>query len=476
VLIIFLRILAHVSLFPTIAEAFMPPRSSMTGRSQHQSASTINSGDGTPETAIVLIDPVTDFKQVINAALDLNRVVITVQMPDVALPDKFQSFLPTTQALIDAGVAHTLSMHHRDVFSITQQLQILARERNLKIAGVIPLSEVAVEVSDLIASCLELPHNPLDLMTARRDKGLMKQAVESAGLRVAKYARVGSVKDFRDAMMKLSLAYPIVVKTPSGMSTTDVYICSNEKEATDALDSIVDKVGPDGRTVNMALLEEYIGGIEFAINLIAFNDRSHLLVTDMWKYKKTHKARYDNAEICNPADYPQLISYACSVAKAAGIKYGAAHVELKARQDGDGKYIDPVMIEIGARLSGGRKSTMAQAAIDDWDPFTSLIESHCGQRCRSIPDSTNFLTPDRFVRHIFLPIENAGKIKEIQLETSAVATMHSSAIIVKAGEVVKETTDIVSCAGFVWLVGEMKQVDTDTEKILSSFTLVLDKS
>merc|ERR1712194_486152 len=107
------------------------------------------------------------------------------------------------------------------------------------------------------------------------------------------------------------------------------------------------------------------------------------------------------------------------------------------------------------------------------DPFISLIESHCGERCQSIPENVNYLTPNRFARHIFLPIETPGTIKEIQIETSALTTLHSSAIIAKVGDIVRETTDIVSCAGFVWLVGERNQVDTDTEQILSSFNLVI---
>lgn len=89
-------------------------------------------------------------------------------------------------------------------------IAILAKEYNLQINGVVPLSEVAVEVSDLISSCLGIPHhNPLELLTARRDKGLMKLAVERAGLRIAKYARVSSVDDICTVMSQLSLSYPI---------------------------------------------------------------------------------------------------------------------------------------------------------------------------------------------------------------------------------------------------------------------------
>lgn len=81
----------------------------------------------------------------------------------------------------------------------------------------------------------------------------MKNTVESAGLRIAKYARVASMQDVNDAMSQLSLCYPIVLKTPAGMSTTDVFICSDDEETSNAIVSIVGKNSPDGRRVEKVL-------------------------------------------------------------------------------------------------------------------------------------------------------------------------------------------------------------------------------
>ena len=108
------------------------------------------------ESAVVLIDPVTDWKQVIEAAASLGHSVIAVQLPAETLPEKFQSFLPTALALREAGVDHVLSVEQRDTFQITQQLQIIASDCNLKLVGVIPLSEIAVEVSDCVGKSLKV--------------------------------------------------------------------------------------------------------------------------------------------------------------------------------------------------------------------------------------------------------------------------------------------------------------------------------
>lgn len=430
-----------------------------------------------PTKAVILVDPVTEWREVVKAALDTDHHVITIQMAN-ATP-QFAKFLPTSDQLVDAGVSHTITMEQRDVFDTLRQIQLLSIQHNFQIVAVVPLSEVAVEISDVIAAGLHVPHNRLDLITSRRDKGLMKHAVVSKGLRVAKCSRVKSFDEMCAAMQNLE--YPVVVKTPSGMSTSDVFICRNQEEAITAMKSILGKVSPDGRVTNEVLLEEYIYGTEFAVNLMAFKsncdnrdgtrDRPRVLVTDMWKYNKSKSARYESAEICNPKDFPELVTYAIKVAESVGVEYGAAHVELKATLHANGTFTNPTLIEVGARLSGGRKSTMAQMAVEGWNPFTSLILSHSDCPCPI--RSGSYLSPSKFVRHVFLAIETSGKITRFDF-TDTMTTLHSVARLVKVGDVVKATTDILSCAGFVWLVGSKDEVDRDTKELMASFVLNTD--
>ena len=168
----------------------------------------------------------------------------------------------------------------------------------------------------------------------------MKDAVAAASLKTAQYARIHNPTEVAAAMSTLSLSYPIVIKTPQGMSSTDVYICETEQDACKRTAQIVGHVGPDSRPVHCALLEEYIPGDEFACNLIASPhlDGLGICVTDVWKYSKTsanETARYDSAQMMNPED-PALefvLLYAAASARAVGVVYGAAHVELKALYD-----------------------------------------------------------------------------------------------------------------------------------------------
>ena len=169
-------------------------------------------------------------------------------------------------------------------------LKTIESQQNLRFLGVVPCREAAVDFADILGSLLGLTVvNDLGLASARRDKGLMKLAVSNAGLRVAKYARLtqSDGSDVITAIKELELEYPVVIKTPRGMSTMDVFICNTQEEAVKHSAEIVRSVGPDGRRVQYALLEEFIGGEEFALNLIASPTTPRgVQVTDIWLYHK----------------------------------------------------------------------------------------------------------------------------------------------------------------------------------------------
>ena len=146
----------------------------------------------------------------------------------------------------------------------------------------------------------------------------------------------------------------------------DVYICDTVEEAVERSAQIVKSVGPNGTKANFSILEKFLGGEEFAINLIASTTLPHgVHVTDIWKY---HNILTDgtNVNIWQKMDdphspvYAALVQYGEGICRAVGIKYGMAHVELKAKYDTErGRYINPTMIEVAARLAGGWKAIMA---------------------------------------------------------------------------------------------------------------------
>lgn len=252
-----------------------------------------DSADSILQNAIVLLGPrLPECTYLIEAGKKRGLMVMAViiQPNDGSLP--IRSY-PTVEALLEVGMHQVYEPPMGTKFDIIEcasNLKTIESQQNLRFLGCVPCQERAVDFSDVLASLLGLTVcNDLGLASARRDKGLMKLAVANAGLRVAKYARLtqSDGKDVIPAVAELELEYPVVVKTPRGCSTLDVYICENEKEAVDAAAHIIRSVGPDGRRVQYGLLEEFIGGEEFAVNLMASPTTPRgVQVTDIWMYHK----------------------------------------------------------------------------------------------------------------------------------------------------------------------------------------------
>ena len=205
------------------------------------------------QNALVLLDPrIPDCIHLIEAGKKRGLMVMAV-VPKPSDGSRMVEFYPTAEALLECGIHQVYEPPMGSKFDIVEcaaMLKTIEAQQNLRFLGVVPCREASVDFSDILGALLGLTVvNDLGLANSRRDKGLMKVAVANAGLRVAKYARL-TQRDGSDALKAISeleLTYPVVVKTPRGMSTMDVYICNSADEALKHTADIVRSVGPDGR-------------------------------------------------------------------------------------------------------------------------------------------------------------------------------------------------------------------------------------
>lgn len=243
---------------------------------------------------------------------------------------------------------------------------------------------------------------------------------------------------------------------------------------------IVRSIGPDGRKTQYALLEEFIGGEEFAVNLIASPTTPRgVQVTDIWLY---HKISTDGTmvntyqEMVDPHDkkYALLVRYAEGVCRAVGIKYGMGHCELKARYDETRqKWVDPVMIEIAGRLAGGRKAIMAEATIPGWHPFDAMIDAHCGFPVRMPPS----FRPSKIAVQTYVPSDKNGILKSVQGDDfDRLPTYHNSVMLRKVGDKVVRARDLMSFAAFVWLIGDAEDVKRDAMRARDEFKVEVESA
>merc|ERR1711972_65570 len=94
-----------------------------------------------------------------------------------------------------------------------------------------------------------------------------------------------------------------------------------------------------------------------------------------------------------------------------------------------------------------------------------------GTCCGLRPNIPCSFTPVKQVRHIFFHVVEAGVVTAVrgEAEIRALPSFFSVSIMAKLGKFAKETTDIVSCAGFLWLVGTSKEQLDDDEQLARSF-------
>lgn len=433
------------------------------------------------QNAIVLLDPkIPDCTFLIEAGRKRGLMIMAVvPKPNDGSKKNLVAYYPTAEALLEVGMHQVYEPPVGSKFDIVEcatNLKTIESQQNLRFLGVIPCREAAVDFADILGALLGLTVvNDLGLASARRDKGLMKVAVANAGLRVAKYARLtqGDGSDVIAAVEELELEYPVVVKTPRGMSTMDVFICNSEKEAVQHASEIVRSVGPDGRKVQYALLEEFLGGEEFALNLIASPATPRgVQVTDIWLYHKVNtEGTMVNTyqEMVDPHDkkYARLVKYAEGVCRAVGIKYGMGHCELKAKFDeSKNVWVDPVMIEIAGRLAGGRKAIMAEATIPGWHPFEAMIDAHCGFPVRMPPS----LRPSKTAVQTYVPSDKNGILKSVTGDDFArLPTYYQHSILRKVGDKVVRARDLMSFAAYVWLIGDAEDVKRDAMRARDEF-------
>lgn len=321
-----------------------------------------------------------------------------------------------------------------------EKMVVIAREE--QIDGVIhPCSEVAMNVLGRINDELKLSGISREIAMRATNKHLMREAFEKYG---APSPKSILTKDEEDAWTVFCNEFAInAILKPSrnsgsrGIAKVEKGISKNEFVGLyrRALDESRD---------HQVLIEQFIEGPEFSVEVIVWHGEPHVLaVTD----KKTTEAPYF-VELGHdqPSVYPEEIQQklkdgAISGCKALGLTNCAAHCELKI-QDGNA-----YLMEIGARMGGDFISTelthlssgidMVAATINvvlGIEPYLQQIEDKHGVAIR-----------------YFLP--KPGKVVSIEnTEVLYNPDVYDAELYVKAGDEVREVKSSLDRSGHVIVV------------------------
>ena len=313
--------------------------------------------------AVVVVDPILSGAPYCAAVRATGlRLIGVISLPDAFFNERLRK--PDPQ-LFDRMICET------DCSRIVRELAIAGETVIAVIAG----AELGVSLADRLGHALGVAHNEMALLSARRNKFDMKVAARLAGLATAAAARCQSEADLQDFVA--AHGFPVVLKTPSGAATRQVFKCGDWASLSEAFTAIVGQPNLFHEIADYAVIEEYIAGDEYIVDL--FVDAGGVHLTDLWRTVKIDGPHgdtlyYDTIQIAN--DEPALSAlrdYAVRLTRAVGIRIGPAHAEIKLTDRG------PVMIEIAARPAGGEIPALLRR-VSNFDLYKATVEAHVDGR------------------------------------------------------------------------------------------------
>ncbi|MFI5333939.1 MAG: ATP-grasp domain-containing protein [Chlamydiales bacterium] len=408
--------------------------------------------------AIALFDPISSAAFLKPAAKELGFKVVGVFTKPI---DLFCEIFHTSKEALFSNCDEVIVAESLE--EILRQLKLSKFAIKAAVAGI----DSGVTLTDQVCNALGLWSNPIVLSNARSDKGAMRKRLKEKGLSCPDFQLCTSEKE------ALAFAeyhsFPLVIKTPQGAATSQVYVCHDMRELTKNFHDIMDRKDFYGRIAKHAVIEEYIFGEEYVVN--TFSDGKDVHITDVWVYEKidtkTFKNIYYNIILLFPIQIPSLqplLHEATKIVEAFGIERGSAHLEIK-----DDPRRGPTLIEINPRLAGARMPFLLKEH-SNFDPYKKTIEvfrygqaempkpiamkKHCAIACCPIHESGN--------------VEKISGIDAIE----KLSSYEAHVLNIKPEDHLTATTDLTSTPLLVFLAHEERvKLLQDLEKVHKLFSV-----
>lgn len=258
-------------------------------------------------------------------------------------PSHYQSALSSEKHAVFRYADNVIETETNDVQGLVETV------RSVHFDGVITVCDYYIETVCEIAKAFHVPCPfPTEVKTARQ-KHLMRQAIDKAGLPNPKYRLAADWSEIKNAVSEIG--YPLVLKPVDLASSAFVRLIQNEDDMKNAyldLETFPLNFRDQPRT-RTYLLEEYMFGDEVSVESVSYNGETTIIgVTD----KTVTGAPYfiENGHMF-PAKLEDsvrdnLTELVCNVLAATGYNHGIAHTEVKITKDG------ARIVEINPRTAG----------------------------------------------------------------------------------------------------------------------------
>lgn len=332
----------------------------------------------------------------------------------------------------------------------------------LSVTAVIAGTESGIELADVLARQLGLPGNDPATSAARRDKGLMTDALARAGVPYARTIRARTLSAALAAAR--DIGGPVVVKPAASAASDNVTVCRSPQEIEAAWRAAAGQVNVMGLTNDELLVMEFLTGQQYMVNTVTYpgpGGRPAHYVAEVWRDCRREvpggKVIYDRLDLL-AGDDPRALaagSYIADALDALGVVAGPAHCEMMVTSRG------PRLIEANVRLAG-----MADIAPMD----RALGISQVGLAVEAVTDPAAFARraargPYRRLAHA-VQLDLAAPRPGI-LDGAALARIRSLPTVCgwvshfRPGDRISPTVDLATSPGHLFLVGPSGQVEAD---------------
>ena len=231
--------------------------------------------------------------------------------------------------------------------------------------GVLTFWEDRISAAARVAAALDLPGNPPEAVDAARSKMRTRELAVRLGLPTPRARRVRSLDELLAAAA--DVGFPAVVKPEFGAGAMGC-VRVDDAESLPGVYSVVRRVvDPERddifRAGNDLLLEEYLDGVEFDVDLV-MQDGECLFSSVSQNWPTAEPSFQETGLHCPPdhgrKDVRRLVRHVVQTVRAFGLRQGVLHVEGKCTSRG------PRIVEINARMGGGRVHQFVEAvwAVD----------------------------------------------------------------------------------------------------------------
>jgi cysteine synthase A len=318
------------------------------------------------------------------------------------------------------------------------------------VRGVTTTSEYYLEQAATLAQTLGVPGNPPEAAALCRDKAATRVALTAAGRLQPRFAVVDGTKVTPDQAVA-AVGLPCVVKPVGESGSHKVLLCeAAEAAAGHAAEVMAVDRNVRGQAVpKVALVEEYLDGPEFSVELFARNGEAWCL--GVTQRTVTPPPRFVETGHLFPAQIPaedaaRIEACARAALETLGFRSGPAHVEVRLTDRG------PVVIEVNGRLAGGMIPELVRLA-SGVDAIEQQIRAAAGLPLRLEPDRS------RLAGLRFLVAERAGELAAISGVEKARTVPGVERVVVTAepGRKVRPPWDAYDRLGFVIALGDTPQ-------------------